>query len=305
VQHERKQLEKADYERLKRFIDHAVECGLIFNDLNALYNYFIQESTRERFTNSLRTKQESQHSAQARAESENVIMPSTSSVASAVQRDEQDANSDAGKIPSQEAEVSTAASQPLPLPTTSSASSSKASATAGDSKNVVSIFGESGIEVDNKLLDAKVSERMILGLVDKSQSDGDNISDVVSSNASMSSLSNAETVKINQKQQQQQQQEDDDLKKEKDTQTTSYADRIREKRQQRQYDEKSKSASSIKSLNCRQPFTCKIPILPGIGRRLNDEKIKNVIEFLIHRSCDQGGYIFPRNLLEKECPSLM
>lgn len=30
-------------------------------------------------------------------------------------------------------------------------------------KNVVSIFGESGIEVDNKLLDAKVSERMILG----------------------------------------------------------------------------------------------------------------------------------------------
>jgi hypothetical protein len=42
-------LETVDYERLKRFIDKAAESGLVFNDLNALYNYFIQESCRERF----------------------------------------------------------------------------------------------------------------------------------------------------------------------------------------------------------------------------------------------------------------
>lgn len=47
--HETKQLETVDYERLKRFIDRAAESGLVFNDLNALYNYFIQESCRERF----------------------------------------------------------------------------------------------------------------------------------------------------------------------------------------------------------------------------------------------------------------
>lgn len=47
--HEAKQLETVDYERLKRFIDRAAESGLIFNDLNALYNYFIQESCRERY----------------------------------------------------------------------------------------------------------------------------------------------------------------------------------------------------------------------------------------------------------------
>lgn len=47
--HETKQLETVDYERLKRFIDKAAESGLVFNDLNALYNYFIQESCRERF----------------------------------------------------------------------------------------------------------------------------------------------------------------------------------------------------------------------------------------------------------------
>lgn len=47
--HEAQQLETVDYERLKRFIDKAAESGLVFNDLNALYNYFIQESCSERF----------------------------------------------------------------------------------------------------------------------------------------------------------------------------------------------------------------------------------------------------------------
>jgi hypothetical protein len=59
-QHETKQLETVDYEKLKRFIDKAVECGLVFNDLNALYNYFIQESCQERFE---RTENEKSSSA--------------------------------------------------------------------------------------------------------------------------------------------------------------------------------------------------------------------------------------------------
>lgn len=49
AQHESNQLETVDYERLKRFIDKAAESGLVFNDLNALYNYFIQESCCERY----------------------------------------------------------------------------------------------------------------------------------------------------------------------------------------------------------------------------------------------------------------
>lgn len=168
-----------------------------------------------------------------------------------------------------------------------------------DNKNVVSIFGESGIEVDNKLLDATVSDRMILGLVDKSQIE-DNISDIVeSSNASVSSLlSNAETVKMR------------EVTREKDTQTMSYKDRVHEKRircqqqqQQRQQEErvgKSKSASFIK----RQPFTCKIPPLTGIGARMNDERIIRILKFITHRSYQQGGFVYPRNLLEDECPNL-
>jgi hypothetical protein len=44
TQCERKQLEVDDYERLKMFIDKASAKGLIFNDLNALYNFFIAVS---------------------------------------------------------------------------------------------------------------------------------------------------------------------------------------------------------------------------------------------------------------------
>lgn len=136
---------------------------------------------------------------------------------------------------------------------------------------------------------------MILGLVDKSQIE-DNISDIVeSSNASISSLlSNAETVKMR------------EVTREKDTQTTSYKERIHEKRihSQKQNErevEKSKSASSIK----RQPFTCKIPPLDGIGRRLTDERIEKILKFITHRSFQQGGFVYPRNLHEEECPNLM
>lgn len=133
---------------------------------------------------------------------------------------------------------------------------------------------------------------MILGLVDKSQIE-DNVSDVgESSNASVSSLSHAETVKMR-----------DMAQKEKDTQTMSYKERVHEKRVQSQHVkviEKSKSASSIK----RQPYTCKIPPLPGIGIPLSDERIDRILKFITHRSFKQGGFVYPRNILEDECPNL-
>lgn len=136
---------------------------------------------------------------------------------------------------------------------------------------------------------------MILGLVDKSQIE-DNVSDVgESSNASMSSLSHAETVKMK-----------DMTQRERDTQTMSYKERVHEKRirsQQEEEDkvEKAKSASSI----IRQPFTCKIPPLPGIGARLSDERIDRILKFITHRSFSQGGFAYPRNILEDECPNLI
>lgn len=156
-----------------------------------------------------------------------------------------------------------------------------------DAKNVVSIFGDSGIEVDGNLLDAKVSERMILGLVDRPEFE-ENIS-IVSDNASISSSSMAETVKFNK-----------NVTKEKDVQTIPYKDQIHEKRIKSKL-RKSKSATSIK----RQPFTCKIPQIPGISNSMDSAKLEHILKFLTHRSFEQGGFMYPRNFLDDECPSMM
>lgn len=243
-QHSSKHLEPSDYQRLRHFLEQAEERGLVFNDLNELYNYFIQESSRERSTHEVEIREEEEDE----AELENVI-GSTEPI-------QPDAGSEQSEKPA-----------------------------AG--KNVVSIFGESGIEVDGKLLDAKVSERMILGLVDKPQFE-DNASDVASS---VSSLSQAETVKMKQL----------NVTREIDTQTSSYKEQIHSKRMQSKQVGKSKSASSIK----RQPFACKIPKIPGIGPSMDGERLTKMLRFITHRSFQQGGFVYPRNLLEDECPSMM
>lgn len=241
--HANKQLNSSDYQRLRKFIDRAEERCLVFNDLNELYNYFIQESSRERAaTYGVEIREEEEDE----AELENVI-----------------ASTDSAQLEEQKSEK-------------------------GDgSKNVVSIFGESGIEVDGKLLDAKVSERMILGLVDKSPQFEDNASDAASS---VSSLSQAETVKLKQ-----------NVSREKDIQTTSHGEQIHSKRLQSKHAGKSKSASSIK----RQPFACKIPQIPGIGPAMDGERLEKILTFITHRSFQQGGFVYPRNFLEDECPSTM
>ncbi|CAO1422762.1 unnamed protein product [Diamesa serratosioi] len=156
-----------------------------------------------------------------------------------------------------------------------------------DDKNVVSIFGESGIDVDGKLLGTKVNERMILGLVVHQETD-ENLA-IVSDIASVSSASMLETVKFNK-----------NVTKEKTIQTIPYKDQIHEKRIRSKLG-KSKSATSIK----RQPFTCKIPQLPGISHSMDPAKLEHILKFLTHRSFEQGGFIYPRNFLEDECPNMM
>ncbi len=137
---------------------------------------------------------------------------------------------------------------------------------------------------------------MILGLVDKSQIEdsASNIALAESFNASSQSDNNDSQAET----------KDAILQREKVTQTMSYKERVHEKRilcQEQEKVEKSESASSIK----RQPFTCKIPPLPGIGARMSDERIDRILKFITHRSFQQGGFVYPRNILEDECPNLM
>lgn len=235
--HTGKLINEADYTRLKRFIDRAQERGLVFNDLNELYNYFIQESSRE-------------HVAMVK-----------------------DSAHDIGEFEIDANAVTAAANEEMQV-----------DAEIDGKKNVVAIFGESGIEVDGKLLEAKVSDRMILGLVDKGSDD--NLSDVASS---ISSVSHAETVK---------QSNNTTVTRERNTQTASYREQIHSRRIQSKqaHSRKTKSASSIK----RQPFVCKIPPLPGIGVSLKPEKLDQLLQWLTHRSFDQAGFVYPRNLHETE-----
>lgn len=236
-QHSKDLIASADYMRLRRFIERAQERALMFNDLNELYNYFIQESSRE-------------HATMVKDSSPRDIGDfemDESATAAAVANDEMQTDDDIeGK------------------------------------KNVVAIFGESGIEVDGKLLEAKVSDRMILGLVDKGSDD--NLSDVASS---ISSVSHAETVKPNKP-----------ATRERNTQTASYREQIHSRRlhAHSSSSRKSKSASSVK----RQPFLCKIPPLPGIGAALESDKLEQLLQWLTHRSFEQAGFIYPRNLHEVE-----
>lgn len=239
AQHSDEQLQDSDYQRLKHFIEIAEERGIVFNDLNELYNYFIEESTRERSTIGAEIREEEEDE----AELENVIESADKILTEADEKDEKP-----------------------------------------NSKNVVAIFGESGIEVDGKLLGSKVSDCMILGLVDPQFED--NLSDVASS---ISSLSQAETVKLKQ-----------NVTREKDTQTLSYKEQIHTKKIRKQ-GSKSKSASSIK----RQPFTCKIPAIPGIGPSMDVERLERILRFIANRSFQQGGLVYPRNFLEEDCPSLL
>lgn len=233
-QQSKNQLTPSDYSRLKKFIENAQERGLVFNDLNELYNYFIQESFRERLSHNI----EGFHDAGGALDIEIENISAT--------------------VDDSLFEVET------------------------ESKNVVAIFGESGIEVDGKLLEAKVSDRMILGLVDKGSDD--NLSDVASS---VSSVSHAETVKMK-----------NNITRERNTQTVSYREQIHSRRIQNKqaHVRKSKSASSIK----RQPFVCKIPPLPGIGCAMDTDKIDQILRFITHRSFQQGGFVYPRNLHEND-----
>jgi hypothetical protein len=133
-----------------------------------------------------------------------------------------------------------------------------------------------------------VSDRMILGLVDKGSDD--NLSDVASS---VSSVSHAETVKMK-----------NNVTRERNTQTVSYREQIHSRRMQNKHHahvRKSKSASAIK----RQPFVCKIPPLPGIGAAMDVEKIDQILRLFTHRSFQQGGFVYPRNFHENDFQKIM
>lgn len=53
------------------------------------------------------------------------------------------------------------------------------------------------------------------------------------------------------------------------------------------------------------PFECRVPALPGIGPAVTKETIRNVITYLKGRSRNEHGWVYPRHFREPKCPNVV
>ncbi|XP_041766297.1 uncharacterized protein LOC121590573 [Anopheles merus] len=150
-------------------------------------------------------------------------------------------------------------------------------------KEIFSIFGESGIEVDGNLLEAKISDSMILGLVapppieepseeTKEKSESVELSAILPT-PSMDTLLPIVCEGI--------------------TQT----DPIEIACVQRKI-------PLVPTDDQRITYKCKISPIPGIGSPLDGTVRDTFLTYLAQRAVDQQGLIYPRNFQETLCPRI-
>lgn len=160
---------------------------------------------------------------------------------------------------------------------------------------IVEIFEESGIDVDNKLLEKKFSETMILGLVKKSESlvpptndiDSESIKSIQSDDTTTASVvasthqTETKDENVQTTPSMQSQKIDEGLTPQDNEDPRSVED---------QGDELHKSI---------------IPPLPGIGPRVSNETTERFLLYLMRRARQQGGLVYPRNWHEHDCPPMI
>lgn len=174
-----------------------------------------------------------------------------------------------------------------------------------DPDKIVEIFEESGIDVDNKLLEKKVSETMILGLVKKpeetlapptsSDIDSESVKSIQSDDTTTASVvSSANKNKTG-------------GTKDENVQTTPYLEqRQRQKMAEEAQRERSKEEpKSCEELAEEELHKSIIPPLPGIGPSVSNETTERFLLYLMRRARQQGGLVYPRNWQENECPPMV
>ncbi|XP_053669686.1 uncharacterized protein LOC128720065 [Anopheles nili] len=153
---------------------------------------------------------------------------------------------------------------------------------AAQSKEIFNIFGESGIEVDANLLEAKISDNMILGLVAPppiEEPESDHVEELVESPAPSAML----------------------LTPSMDTlladvhEGATQTDPIEIACMKRKIPLVPKDDQHI-------PYKCKISAIPGIGSPLNETLRDAFLAYLAQQSVEQQGLIYPRNFREALCP---
>ncbi|XP_053669574.1 uncharacterized protein LOC128719956 [Anopheles marshallii] len=150
-------------------------------------------------------------------------------------------------------------------------------------KEIFSIFGESGIEVDANLLEAKISDNMILGLVApppvrEPPEDANDQTETVEPRSLLPTPSMDTLVPTA-------------------YEGTTQTDPIEIACVQRKI-------PLVPTDDQRITYKCKISPIPGIGSPMKESVRDAFLAYLAQRSIDQQGLIYPRNFRETRCPRI-
>lgn len=160
-----------------------------------------------------------------------------------------------------------------------------------DPNKIVEIFEASGFEVENKVLEKEVSQKMILGLVDKpAQVPSPDVESVKSIQSDDTTTASAKSATM----------KEEPKTKEQTIQTTPYLEKQKERLKEKQ------QAAEVKQSQADEPeiFRSIIPALPGVGPRVSDETAEAFLLYMMRRAREQKGLVYPRNWHEEQCPPM-
>lgn len=164
------------------------------------------------------------------------------------------------------------------------------------SKNIIeTTFIESGIEVDDALLKKQISDKMILGVIEKSSDDclkkkiieipsTPEIIETDHSNIEITSENSNQTLFS-------------DISSKVDE--TNIENRLKIKRC------KTSARDEILKIKNPKKFSCVVQPIPGIGKIIIEKRVQDFLTYLKVRSKEQNGMIFPRNFQEDKCPNMI
>lgn len=164
------------------------------------------------------------------------------------------------------------------------------------SKNIIeTTFIESGIEVDDALLKKQISEKMILGVIEKSSDD------CLTKNKKIETSSNPEIVESDHS--------NIEITSENSNHTifSDISSKVDEMNIESRLKKKKCKSEREEILLIKNPknFSCVVQPLPGIGKIITETRVQDFLTYLKVRSKEQNGMIFPRNFHEDKCPNMI
>ncbi|XP_058459053.1 uncharacterized protein LOC131435322 [Malaya genurostris] len=207
------------------------------------------------------------------------------------------------------------------------------------SKEITSIFEASGIEVDNNLLDARISDNMIIGLVEPEQApERERESSILPQPSQVFASQGPSMAAPSSDLQAVQEEMTDELltggnEEATEEGTATDADKDKEESDEvvgkTSVDETSEESISAqpevatqtdpfgvkcmeimrrktltRSSEITMEYSCRIDAIPGIGEPLREDIIEAFLQYLAKRAIHQQGLIYPRNFRESPCPKI-